>query len=266
MRLRVEIAIPAFFIVVAESLYFTKHPTECMAVHILNIMFCAIAPTSKRFNADLLLAFMLVSILRVVGLAMPIFFELTIYTFVLIYGTAILAALVVLRGTRPLGEFARSVYSAVNGAFRKVERHVRLVAGLLLSGLLISYLLANIEYRIIYPGPLIPSMTVSWLAVLAVIMIVFVGFGEELIFRYILQSRLENEMGASLSIFLASGIFAAMHSVYFSPLYLVYVFGVGVFLGYSFQRTRSLGFVSLVHGAINFFLFSFLPNGQLRFF
>ena len=65
---------------------------------------------------------------------------------------------------------------------------------------------------------------------------------------------------------MASFLFAIMHSIYLSPVYLVYVFFVGMLLGVTYMYTKSLGFVSLIHGAINFFLFSYLPFGQLRLF
>jgi membrane protease YdiL (CAAX protease family) len=39
------------------------------------------------------------------------------------------------------------------------------------------------------------------------------------------------------------------------------VFAVGLILAYIYLRTRSLALVSLIHGFLNFFLFSFLPLG-----
>jgi membrane protease YdiL (CAAX protease family) len=69
-----------------------------------------------------------------------------------------------------------------------------------------------------------------------------------------------------VGIVVASLVFAAMHSVYLSVEYLAYVFIVGLILGNAYQLTKSLGYVSLIHGSINFFLFSFLPYGYLRLF
>jgi len=52
-----------------------------------------------------------------------------------------------------------------------------------------------------------------------------------------------------------------MHSGYSSIPYLIFVFGVGLVLAYIYVKTRSLALVSLIHGFLNFFLFSFLPLG-----
>ena len=52
-----------------------------------------------------------------------------------------------------------------------------------------------------------------------------------------------------------------MHSGYRSLPYLVFVFGVGLVLAYVYERSGSLGLVALMHGLLNFFLFSFIPFG-----
>jgi membrane protease YdiL (CAAX protease family) len=69
-----------------------------------------------------------------------------------------------------------------------------------------------------------------------------------------------------LGIVISSIMFATMHSGYQSVPYLLYVFSVALFLGVSFYRTKSLAYVTLIHGVLNFFLFSFLPYGYLRIF
>jgi hypothetical protein len=52
-----------------------------------------------------------------------------------------------------------------------------------------------------------------------------------------------------------------MHSGYSSVPYLFFVFFVGLILAILFWKTRSLVFVAMIHGVLNFFLFSFLPYG-----
>ena len=64
----------------------------------------------------------------------------------------------------------------------------------------------------------------------------------------------------------ASVTFAAMHSGYQSGPYIAYVFLVAFLLGSLYYKTRSLALVSLIHGTLNFFLFSFLPFGYLVLF
>ena len=128
-------------------------------------------------------------------------------------------------------------------------------------------MLANIEFKILSLSipdlRLVPDLSLESLALLFVVMVFFVGLGEELVFRYILQARLEASLGAVGAILMASLVFSIMHSGYGSYIYMVYVFCVSLVLGILYYRTKSLAFVALVHGTLNFFLFSLLPFGYL---
>jgi uncharacterized protein len=137
-------------------------------------------------------------------------------------------------------------------------------------GLLAAILLANLEFIVLsWTIPdlrMIPELTVDNLALLFVVMVFFVGLGEEFVFRYILQARLEGATGTALAILITSMIFAVMHSGYHSMVYMGYVFMVSILLGLLYYRTKSLALVTLIHGSLNFFLFSFLPFGYLVWF
>jgi len=205
---------------------------------------------------------------------MPVFFDMTLYNFVPVYLAAIIAALIVIGEGRSSREQVRRIWDEGMAAERKVLRKPLLMLAFLGIGTLSGYLLANLEYQILVPEALIPDLTLVNLVMLGFIMLFFVGFGEELLFRAILQNRIIKKMGEFMTtgnsigvgIVLSSLVFAAMHSVYLSVEYLAYVFIVGLFLGVAYQLTKSLGLVSLIHGAINLFLFSFLPYGFLRLF
>ncbi len=127
-------------------------------------------------------------------------------------------------------------------------------------------MLSNVEFNVLGSIKLVNDLNLDSIALLFVVMVFFVGFGEELIFRRILQGGLETKIGLVGAIVLTSIIFAAMHSGYSSIPYSIYVFFVSLFLGYTYHRTDSLGLVSLMHGMINVFLFSFLPFGYLVLF
>jgi hypothetical protein len=175
---------------------------------------------------------------------------------------------------RPAREQLHRIWNQGMAAERKVIKKPLLALGLLVFGTFVGYLLANIEYLIIQPPALIPELTILNVVILGFIMLFFVGFGEELIFRAILQERMIRKLGGWLTvinsivlgIIVASIVFAAMHSIYYSLEYLAYVFIVGLILGNAYQMTKSLGFVSLIHGSINIFLFGFLPYGYLKLF
>lgn len=114
-------------------------------------------------------------------------------------------------------------------------------------------------------GPLAPTVPSGWpdpvtLAIVATVTAVTAGFGEELFYRYWLQSRLEALTGRWAGILLASVIFGLMHlGSHGAGLGLDLVIttviasqGVfGVVAGYLWSRYRRLWVCVLVHVAHN---------------
>lgn len=138
---------------------------------------------------------------------------------------------------------------------------VAVVAFLASMGVLVVSL-AEIEYGIITPAPLVPSLDPSQIAVLAVVMIGFVGFVEELLFRGILQQVLERRLGLVPGLVLASGIFALMHSGYGVRMELAFAGGIGLLFGVLYDLTDSLVLVAVMHGLLNVLVFGVIPlNG-----
>ena len=111
----------------------------------------------------------------------------------------------------------------------------------------------------IHAGYLIPDVGFSNLLHISIIMIFFVGLGEELIFRSLLQTRLQTSIGSFRGLLLASLLFGVMHSGYGTFYEIMYTSLAGLILGYMFQKTNNLPFVSLVHGFVNIFLFALIP-------
>ncbi|WP_048197928.1 CPBP family intramembrane glutamic endopeptidase [Methanocella arvoryzae] len=72
----------------------------------------------------------------------------------------------------------------------------------------------------------------------------FVGLGEEVVFRGYLQRILADKYGVAAGLIVTSGIFALFHSLTpfakLGPLYLVGVFTLSMLLGYLFVITKSL--------------------------
>jgi membrane protease YdiL (CAAX protease family) len=125
----------------------------------------------------------------------------------------------------------------------------------------LGFLMSLVEFAILGPGALIPDAGFLNLLTLMVVMVVFIGFGEELVFRALLQSRAEPWIGIYGAVLLSAFLFSVMHSGYSSIPYLIFVFAVGLVLAFIYVRTRSLALVAMIHGFLNFFLFSFLPLG-----
>ena len=123
----------------------------------------------------------------------------------------------------------------------------------------LSLVLGFGEYLTIKAGYLIPDLTFENLLKLTFIMVFFVGLVEELIFRSILQTRLEQALSIGESLLITSLLFGLMHSGYGTFYEIIYTGFVGLFMGLAFYKTKSLPFITVLHGFINVFLFGILP-------
>ncbi len=86
---------------------------------------------------------------------------------------------------------------------------------------------------------------------------IFSAYMQEVIFRLFLFKRYQIIFKSKLSLILASAItFSYAHIVYFSVLSIVLTFLAGVYLAYVYYHTRSVLFVSILHGALGFFIFT----------
>lgn len=250
--------IPFLFIFLAESMFFFGNLMPTIAFHALNLLICSLLPLSSFLKSRLFKACSLVSTLRILNITMPVFVPYTIYWLPLIYGPILLGAYFALKKEASTnGETSPSIHWQELGLSFK--------SYYIPGAALLGFLIANVEYEFLRPEALIPTLTPINLLILAVIMIFFVGFVEEIVFRSLLQTRLQERLGNWQGLLFASIVFASMHSGYSSLPYLGFVFSVGLLLAYLFQRTQSLALVAVTHGSINFFLFSFLPHHLLLF-
>ncbi len=86
---------------------------------------------------------------------------------------------------------------------------------------------------------------------------IFSAYAQEVIYRLFLFRRYRSIFTNKYSLILASAItFSYAHIVYFSVLSLVLTFFAGLYLSIVYYKTRSVLFVSLLHGALGFFIFT----------
>ncbi len=109
----------------------------------------------------------------------------------------------------------------------------------------------------IRPGQ--PFFSLPYLVRDFVYMLFFVGFGEELLFRGIIQRELSALMGPVPGLLLASAMFGVMHLTWHSALEVAYTALVGLVLGYVYRRTGSLAAPMVAHGVGNTLLVGVLP-------
>lgn len=123
---------------------------------------------------------------------------------------------------------------------------------------LFGLLLGVIEYVILQPQPLIAALTWQQLVLPALVLLIFTGFGEELMFRGIMQRAAYTALGRWGIIYVAA-LFAVLHIGYRSLFDLLFVFVVGLGFGFIVARTGSLLGVTLAHGFTNILLFLVIP-------
>lgn len=262
-----SVAVPLSMILLGEGALFVGNMDASIMVHLFNILLCLIVPLLFKANPIIWQSFSLISMLRVLNLGMPKFASLTIYWMALVYAPVIIVGFLLVRDESLNW---RDYLLRARRFFETKMRPSGWKLWYLPAGFLLSLVLANIEFKVlsldIKDLRMVPDLGLGNLFALFVVMVFFVGLGEELLFRYILQARLEGVLGALGAIMIASITFAAMHSGYHSTVYIAYVFLVAFLLGSLYYKTKSLAFVTLVHGTLNFFLFSFLPFGYLVLF
>ena len=127
----------------------------------------------------------LLLLMRIVNLAMPQFFTMTLLWYPLTYGIMYIAVYSVIRNQQ-------ISYKELGFIFTRL--HIYLPAAVI-----IGTVSAVIEYRILKPLPLIDDIGLSNLVLIAVVMFIFVGAIEELIFRSILLTRLEKVLEPGIS-------------------------------------------------------------------
>ena len=189
---------------------------------------------------------MLLPVLRLVNLSMPLFFDMTLYSFIFTYAPLSIPVAII----------------AFSQKFTKEEvgltsKNTPVYA---LLGLLVSIPLGMGEYFIIRPDYLIPDLSFLNLLQLIIVMVFFVGLVEEIIFRSLLQTRLEKVFGTWQGLLVTSLLFGLMHSGYGTFYEILYVSFVGLTIGYIFQKTKSLFLITIVHGFVNVFLFGIIPH------
>jgi uncharacterized protein len=240
--------IPVTAIALIELLIFGGRLKEASMAYTLLLLLLSflIAVMKKNEIRKIYQALLLLTIFRLVNFSMPVFFERNLYSFVFIY-----APLTIPITLAAIHQKVR--YERKRDTLKRIWIYIPLS---ILAGLAFG----QVEYKLIGTRELIPDLSSTNLLILIIIMVFIVGLIEELIFRSILQTSLEEFLGPVCGIFLSSLLFGIMHSTYGTPYEMAYTFLLGGFLGCLFYRTRSLPLVVMIHGSINVFLFGIIPH------
>lgn len=239
--------LPLAGILASELFLFFGHTSYALGGHLVTLMVSLVAPMHFTDEALGFRAIALVPLFRLVNLGMPVFFELTLLWFPLIYGPFIPGLYLLAKRYHPPAD---PDFWWRRGALLFVPLVLPLAA-----------VLGTIEYSIIHPAALIPSWSATGLLTITVVMIGFVGLVEELLFRGILQRTFQHRLGRWSGVLLASALFGLMHSGYGTPAEVVFAGVIGLIFGLIYDWTDSLALISVLHGVLNVFLFAILPLG-----
>lgn len=135
------------------------------------------------------------------------------------------------------------------------DRFVKFV----IAGVFVGTFTGTVEYVILKPEPTYPTFSIPHLLTDYIYMTFFVGIGEEMLFRGIIQTDLQRALGKRNGLLLASYLFGIMHMRWRSPMELVFATLSGYLLGYIYNRTNSLVMPISLHGINNTVLVGILP-------
>jgi membrane protease YdiL (CAAX protease family) len=242
-RYNLDLIIPIVLILLAEFLIFLGKPNAAMPIHAANLIFLILS--SIFINNRIYPALMLLPLFRLLNVAMPIFFDLTLYSYSMVYAPMFIPIYLLMKD----GFISRSEAGMTSKGFFYYFP----------LAIAVGFALGWGEYNVIHPQLLTPNDDIKEIAILIGTMIFFVGIVEEFVFRSSLQTVLEERLGSIAGLLLASIIFGFMHSGYRLPLELFYVTFAGIIFGLLFWRTKSLPIISLAHGVTNISLFLVVP-------
>lgn len=245
--LSVAIALPTLGIVISELALFFGFLNYSLTGHFLTLLLCVLAPLVFTRERSMLQVFALVPVFRLVNLGMPVFFEFTVYWFPFVYAPLFPAMYLLVRSREDI----------------PIEFNPKTLALGFVPSIFFAAALAEIEYSIIAPEALITGWEPGQILLLSAVMLLFVGFVEEVLFRGILQRALTNSLGFWPGILLASFLFGMMHSAYASGPELAFAGVIGFVFGYIYVQTKSILLITVIHGLLNIFLFGYIPiNGS----
>ncbi|MDY0128994.1 MAG: type II CAAX endopeptidase family protein [Methanosarcina vacuolata] len=243
----VYLGIPIVAIALAELMIYSGRKLPGMEIHalvLLGLSFSIIYIKNKDIQKTYQ-SFLLLPILRLVDFSMPLFYEEKLYNLIFIY--CLLAIPVSIAAINQ--EFTPTQLGIT---FKKIGIYIPL-------SIFMGLLLGAGEYIIVGKNPLIQDLSILNIINLTIIMVFLVSPIEEMIFRSVLQTRLEIVLGGREALIVTSILFGLMHSGYGSIYEIFYITLVGAVIGYLYYGTRSLPLVALIHGFMNVFFFGILP-------
>lgn len=236
-----------FPVIICEYALFHGYLDLTLWGYFLVFIGSTIAPlfTNESTATDLFRAFALIPLFRLLNLGLPVLIDTRIMWLSVVYGLLFMAAYIL----------SINLSAVKFPTIRDVGRALLFLPAILAG----AAVLASIEYAIIDPASLIDTWNLNQILLLTFVMIVFVGFVEELVFRGILQRTIEAHAGRITAILVSSVIFGAMHASLQLPREIGFGIGIGVLFALLYDWTDNLIIVTLIHGIQNVLLYGVFP-------
>jgi membrane protease YdiL (CAAX protease family) len=224
--------------------YINKSWGLTMHVVILFALIINSSMVSSSEFANLLRSLIAIPIIRIIGLSMPLI-QIDPFFWYPIVAIPLFAAAIVIARSQKLGW--KDVGLTLEGWPIQI-----LIA---ITGIFLGF----IEYLILRPEPLVPTLSLYTLIGVFIVLLVSTGLAEELLFRGIIQSNAQKVFRPLFAILITALIFTTMHMGWMSLVDYIFVFCVAVIYGYIFYKTNNILGITLNHGISNTILFIILP-------
>ena len=106
--------------------------------------------------------------------------------------------------------------------------------------------LGSLEYYILGFVPIITILT-EFDMIYLIFTIFIIGFGEEIVYRGLVQTSQEIIFGEKAALFLTSVLFGIMHLIWRNPLEFFFTTFAGFIFGYQFYKTKSIWPPTIAH-------------------
>ncbi len=224
-------------ICIAEIVIVIISPYFGLFIHIVILLtlYFHYALYSKHNNiSKLYLALSLVPLYRIINLAVPVF-QMTPFYWNLLVGIPLWAAVCILIKTLDLSPIELGI------TLRQVPLQV-------IAGFCLGVPLGLLNYLILRPLPQVPKLDFLTFFCSTLIILVFISFLEELIFRGVLYHLATKTVCPSFAIIFTSMTYGSLHIFYLSYKYTLLILGASVILIWLVRHFNSLLGAVLAHG------------------
>jgi membrane protease YdiL (CAAX protease family) len=212
-------------------------------VLILSVLLLRSALLNTHFHRRLMFPLALVPLMRIISLTISEMNVPEIWLNLSVYSTLLIAAVVVARILK---------YSALDIGLDPQWPGTQLIVGG--TGILLAF----IGYPILRPEPLIAELSWQEVWLPALILLLYTGFVEELVFRGIIQRGAVEEFGR-WGIVYVSLLSAVLYIGFLPVTWVAFVFFISLYFGWIVKETSSILGVALAHGLCNIVLYLIAP-------